>query len=147
MISQESNFRKVRKNAYFFPRFSSSYQHAPPQPSCASSISTPSEHKKRRMDYNFTVPYAFTLFLLLRKCLKNRFLVDFSDYILLSDKQIVQIISRQFQNCFADYANCITSASSFFNSSNVNAGTHSPISLSDILPFRINFSAVFLASL
>lgn len=50
-------------------------------------------------------------------------------------------------NCFVDYVNYKTSASSFFNSSNVNAGTQSAISSSDILPFLINFSAIFFASL
>lgn len=48
-------------------------------------------------------------------------------------------------NCFADYANCITSASSSFNSSNDNDGTQSAISSSDIFPFFINLSAVSLS--
>ncbi len=48
-------------------------------------------------------------------------------------------------NCFADYANCIISASSSFNSSSDKDGTQSAISSSDILPFIINFFAVSLA--
>ena len=49
-------------------------------------------------------------------------------------------------NCFADYANCITSASSSFNSSNDKVGTHKPISSSDSFPIFIILPAVSLSA-